>query len=207
MGRSTGNTKEKILSEALKLFADRGYDGVTVRDIADRLGIRQSSLYKHYQSKQDIFQSILNRMDQEYERRMEAMGLPDGEFSQMADLYGQASISDMQTYGKEILRYWTEDPYASAFRRMMMLEQYRNSDLSQMYRQYLADGVIQYMANLFSEMMDKGYFKKGDPEQMAIQFYAPIFLMMTVCDGNGQKERAKKLVEDHIKQFGERYSA
>ena len=77
------------------------------------------------------------------------MGLPDGEFSQMADLYGQASISDMQTYGKEILRYWTEDPYASAFRRMMMLEQYRNSDLSQMYRQYLADGVIQYMANLF----------------------------------------------------------
>ena len=42
------NPNELILLEALKLFADKGDDGVTVRDIATEVGIRQSSLYKHF---------------------------------------------------------------------------------------------------------------------------------------------------------------
>jgi len=47
------NTKETILFESLKLFADKGYDGVTVRDIAAEVGIKQSSLYKHYKKKKN----------------------------------------------------------------------------------------------------------------------------------------------------------
>ena len=47
IGMAKRNTKETILFESLKLFADKGYDGVTVRDIAAEVGIKQSSLYKH----------------------------------------------------------------------------------------------------------------------------------------------------------------
>ena len=56
------NTKETILYEALKLFSDKGYDGVSVRDIAGQVGIKQSSLYKHYTNKQDIFDSLVKTM-------------------------------------------------------------------------------------------------------------------------------------------------
>ena len=56
------NTKELILLEALKLFADKGYEGVSVRDIAAEVGIRQSSLYKHFESKQDIFDTLVETM-------------------------------------------------------------------------------------------------------------------------------------------------
>ena len=52
------NTKESILLKALELFADRGYEGVSVRDIAAEVGIRQSSLYKHFAGKQDIFDTL-----------------------------------------------------------------------------------------------------------------------------------------------------
>ena len=60
------NTKEEILMESLRLFAYSGYSGVTMRDIAEKVGIRQSSLYKHFTGKQEIFDSIVERMDAEY---------------------------------------------------------------------------------------------------------------------------------------------
>ncbi|MDR2043282.1 MAG: TetR/AcrR family transcriptional regulator [Clostridium sp.] len=44
----TRDTKEVILTVALKLFSERGYDGVGIRDILKEIGIRESALYKHY---------------------------------------------------------------------------------------------------------------------------------------------------------------
>ena len=62
------NTKERILDEALKLFAQSGYMGTSMNDIADRMGVTKAALYKHYKSKQEILDSIvekMNRMDKE----------------------------------------------------------------------------------------------------------------------------------------------
>lgn len=55
------NTKEKILLEALKQFSARGYEAVSMRDIAREVGMTQGALYKHYISKQDIFDSIIKK--------------------------------------------------------------------------------------------------------------------------------------------------
>lgn len=52
-------TKEKILLQALSLFAQRGYDGASMSDIAAPLGITKAALYKHFKSKQEIFDSII----------------------------------------------------------------------------------------------------------------------------------------------------
>ena len=57
-------TKERILTEAVKLFAKEGYEAVTVDQIAKAVGIKAPSLYKHYKSKRDIFDSILRVMEQ-----------------------------------------------------------------------------------------------------------------------------------------------
>ena len=72
------NTKEDILIAALNLFAEKGFDGVSVRDIAEEVGIRQSSLYKHYESKQDIFDNILIRMEEQYQRMTLEVRAPQG---------------------------------------------------------------------------------------------------------------------------------
>ena len=53
------NTKEKILEEALKLFAQSGYMGTSMNEIALRLGVTKAALYKHYSSKQEILDSIV----------------------------------------------------------------------------------------------------------------------------------------------------
>ena len=53
-------TKEKILDTALELFSQRGYNGVSVRDIARAVGIRESSIYNHFESKKAIFDGIVD---------------------------------------------------------------------------------------------------------------------------------------------------
>ena len=50
-------TKEKITETALDLFSQRGYDGVSVRDIARAVGIRESSIYNHFQGKRAVFET------------------------------------------------------------------------------------------------------------------------------------------------------
>ena len=57
-------TKERILQTALELFAAKGYEAVSVSDIAGSLGMTKGALYRHYQSKRDIFDSILKRTEQ-----------------------------------------------------------------------------------------------------------------------------------------------
>lgn len=56
------DTKERILESALRLFARDGYEAVSVSMIAGELGMTKGALYKHYKSKRDIFDSIVERM-------------------------------------------------------------------------------------------------------------------------------------------------
>ena len=60
------HTKQKILLEALRLFSQKGYDAVSVEQIADAVGIRAPSLYKHYKGKQDIFDAIFEETAKRY---------------------------------------------------------------------------------------------------------------------------------------------
>lgn len=53
------DTKQRILDEALRLFSQSGYDAVSVERIASAVGIKAPSLYKHFKSKQEIFDAIV----------------------------------------------------------------------------------------------------------------------------------------------------
>ena len=55
-------TRERILDAAEGLFADRGFDGTTLRDVAGRVGIRTPSLYNHFPSKEALYAAVLERV-------------------------------------------------------------------------------------------------------------------------------------------------
>ena len=69
-------TKQRILTEAVKLFSKEGYEAVSVDQIAKAVGIKAPSLYKHYKSKHDIFDSILQVMEQRDGENAAACSLP-----------------------------------------------------------------------------------------------------------------------------------
>ena len=71
------DTKEKILAVALQLFAKDGYEAVSVSKIAEKLGITKGALYKHYENKKDIFNSIVARMSQSDHEIARKYGVPE----------------------------------------------------------------------------------------------------------------------------------
>ena len=125
------DTRERILWTALGLFAENGYEAVSVRDIAGALGMTKGALYRHYRNKRDIFDSILARMEQRDAEQAAAYGAPD----EPGAAYSDAGVDQMADFAKAMFRYWTQDDFAAKFRRMLTLEQYRSPEMAALHRQ------------------------------------------------------------------------
>lgn len=192
------DTRERILRTALHLFAKDGYEAVSVRMIAGKLGMTKGSLYRHYRSKRDIFDSIVKRMEQNDSERARAYQMPEGTFEQMAEVYRSTPIEKIAAYTEAQFRYWTEDEFASDFRRLLILEQYRDSEMEALYQNHLATGPVGYMTDLFRELTVR---KSADPRLLALEFYAPIPLLMSIFDAAEDRTEAICLVRAHIKRF------
>lgn len=142
------NTKEAILYEALKLFSDKGYDGVSVRDIAGQVGIKQSSLYKHYTSKQDIFDSLVKTMQTRF-MDSEICSLPCGELKEIAREYATVGNEILKKISAEIFHFYLKDPYASQYRKLLSIEKYKNKEIERIYREVYIDSAISYQTDSF----------------------------------------------------------
>ena len=200
------NTKELILLEALKLFADKGYEGVSVRDIAAEVGIRQSSLYKHFESKQDIFDTLVETMKNRFPQASASFQLPDGTIQEVAKEYATCGTEFLKKTSAEIFRFYLKDPYASQFRKMLSIEKYRSPEIDRIYREIYMERAISYQTALFEETMAQGLMRQADASIMALQFFAPIFLLLNQYDGILEKEsEALETLGRHIEQFDQIY--
>ena len=199
-------TKERILEAALNLFARDGYAGVSMADIAGELGITKGALYRHYAGKRDIFESILRRMEQMDGENAANYDVPAESVERDAAAYGDTEIESILAYSEAMFRYWTEDAFASAFRRMLTLEQYRDCEMARLYSQYITGGPLKYMADLFREMTARGCWKENDPMQLALEFYGPMTLLMAVADGPEVVD-AVELLRAHLRRFVEKNRA
>lgn len=169
-------TKERIVQEALNLFSIKGFKGTSVKNIADEVGIKDSSLYKHFGSKQEIFDTIVLEMKQRMSRLAERMKLPEEEdYVKSAQAYGALSLEDLLALSRNIFLFYLKDDFMSRFWRMANMEQYQNSEVYEIFRQIFMEDSIMYQAELFGEMMNQGIFVKADPEAAAMNFYTPIF--------------------------------
>ncbi len=130
-----GDTKERILLTSLQLFAQRGYAAVSVSDIAGALGITKGALYRHFESKQAIFDAILARMEQRDGEQARDHALPEGTAKADEAAYEAATVGHIVSFSRAMFRYWTEDPFAAPFRRMLTLEQYTTPEMGRLYQQ------------------------------------------------------------------------
>ena len=175
-------TKERILRIALELFAQNGYLGTSMNDIAGQLGFTKAALYKHYASKQEILDKIVERMNKMDYERAEAYEMPETEPDGFAEAYLHTPIQKIRTYSLAQFDHWTKEPFSSNFRKMLTLEQYRDPKLAQLHHDYLADS-------------------DEDAMQLALEFYGPMYLLYSVYDGAEEKESFSSLLATHIDHF------
>ena len=195
-----GDTKERILETALELFAQSGYLGTSMNDIAGKLGITKGALYKHYTSKQEILDSIVERMNKNDYERAEEYEMPETEPNGFAEAYMRTPIEKIRAYSMAQFDHWTKERFSSNYRKMLTLEQYRDKDMSQLYQNYLAAGPAEYMAAVFRKLTDSD----ETAMQLALEFYGPMFLLYSVYDGAAEKDSVGLLLRSHIDRFIDR---
>lgn len=200
-------TKENILHTALRLFARNGYEAASVSDIAGELGITKGALYRHYKNKRDIFDSIVERMYQIDAERAKKFEVPEETFYRSPSAYRSTDMDKVTAFIEAQFHFLTEDEFACNFRKMLVLEQYRNPEISELYQKCLVSGPVSYMEDLFREMMERGIWDKSNPKQLALEFYAPFYLLLSISDRAPDNKESAKLLKTHIERFIEKNSA
>ena len=192
-----GNRKEEILIVALHLFAKNGYEAVSVSQIAGELDMTKGALYRHYKSKRDIFDCIVQRMEQQDGEQATEYDMPQEDKEKMPEKYEAVSFDDFVEYSRSMFEYWTEDDFASSFRKMLTIEQFRSEEMQNLYQQYLVSGPTEYVKDLFQNM------KIINPEENAIKFYANMFFYYSLYDGEANKTKAKSQFEQMLDRIVE----
>ncbi len=199
---NTSTTKDRIIYESLKLFSEKGYAGVSMREIACAVNIKAASLYAHFKGKEDIYKAIGITMKNRYNDEAHKLSIDGNNPNKDVNVYKQISTEELYNIGKELFIYFTTDEFTKMYRKMLTLGQYEDSDIAREYSQLYYDDCIEYQKRLFAMLASFGAFREADYEIMAIHFFTPIYTLITLYDR--QPEREKELLDilrRHIEQF------
>lgn len=194
-------TKEKIVETALELFSLRGYDGVSVRDIARAVGIRESSLYNHFENKRAIFDGIVDFCVRQSEAYFRESALPF-DLGDDASLYRGIGLERLQELIERTFRFFFDDPWNARFRRLLLVSQYAEPRCREIFRRLYRDKCIEMQAYIFAALMDAGELRREDPLAVASEFHGPMFMWIHTCDSF---EEARPLIREHVEQFRKNY--
>jgi AcrR family transcriptional regulator len=191
-------TKEKIIYEALSLFSVRGYEAVSVRDISKNVGIKESSLYNHFKNKQDIFDTIIQVCNEKSTQLFTNLNLQQT-FEGNIEIYKSITPEFLLQLVTRTFEFYVSDDYMLKFRRLLTIEQFNNEAISKLYIDIFIDQAIEFQTILFSTLMKEGLMIKADPKSVALEFYAPVFLIL--CRYDKLTDEVKEILKNHIVNF------
>ena len=201
------NTKERIIDEALTLFSEKGYANVYVADIAERVGIKAPSLYKHYKNKQAIFDAIIEGMKKRFLEQACSLQINGEDASIDAEIYKNISEEQLIELGTNLFLYFLHDDYTRRFRKMLTIEQFHDKQLADVYMKQYVDDPLSYQGMLLGMIVSSGVLQTDNVEIMTLHFYAPIYMLLTICDRDpSREEESLKILKEHIRQFNKLYS-
>lgn len=197
------STKEKIIYESLRLFSTKGFNAISVRDIAKAVGIKASSLYNHFKNKQDIFDTIIRRYSDSINKFFLSMKID-------IDIDGitlnNLKWTDDQFFTKslDLFIFCLQDEYMVKFRKLLTIEQFNNSKMADLYTKLFIEDILNFQSKIFESLMNSNILIKKDPYTLALQFYSPVFLLFYKCDSMKYKELT--LLKKHIADFKDMYT-
>ena len=193
------DTKERILMAALDMFSQNGYAGTNIRELAAYLGMGKSSLYRHFESKEAIWNALLDRMIAYYGERFGSVEhLPPA----------PDSLEDFVLMTMRMVNLTIRDEQIVKTRKVLTLEQYRDERARDLATKHFLTGLTEMFTRIFSGMMEKGLLKKDDPAMLAFSYTAPISALIHLCDRDPEKtEDAIVRVEAFSRHFISTYRA
>ena len=196
-------TRDKIILHALLLFSQKGYQAVSVQEIAQAVGIRAPSLYNHFDSKRAIFDTIIYDMTATYHKQAAQVGLSWQNGCQDAKVFDGIAEEQLLTMVDSLFSWFLHEPTVSSLRRMLTLSQYENQHLADLLTKLYQTDPLNYLRQLFGVMF-KG--STHTPETLAMVFYAPLYLLLIRCDREPAFEpQAREDLAAHLHHFVKTY--
>lgn len=187
------DTRERILYEALRLFSENGYAGTNLQSIADGVGIVKSALYRHYESKAEIWKAVLEMMRSYYGERFGTAERPIRIPESTLELYEMTM---------EMTAFTVHDENVIRMRRIILTEQFRNDTVRRLATRYFIDDTKAIFEKVFESMIEKGLIKEADAGFLAFSYTAPITALVHRCDREpDNRPEIIADIEDFVKRF------
>lgn len=189
------STKEKIFDAAVDLFAEKGYDRTSIRDIARAVGITEGAVYKHFSSKEEILESIFAYIEGKI-----YLQAPEGSIDALIESLSLREILE------SVPGAMMADPELTKITRIMIIEMYYNEKIRNYVHRELFERSVDETAVLFKKLMEKGKIRPCDPHAMSTFFisYLVYWYFETVIFSYGKPqdlERNAKTMQAQIQLF------
>ena len=186
------NTREEILDVALSFFSTKGYDATSLSDISGMLGITKAALFKHFDSKEEILDSIIKLMDAEDRNRARDMKVPEYTKSERDNEYRDINKSDFISYALSQFEYWTENKRASEYRKFLSLERLVREELRVKWDENFVSGPLSYTKDVMEALGIEEYEKK------AMRLWSLMFLSYFLFDSGEDKGKLKTNLKEEF---------
>ena len=187
------DTKERILEAALELFSQKGYAGTNVRELSASLGLVKSGVYKHFESKEAIWNALLDQMIAYYGERF---GSPE----RLPPV--PESLEDLTGLTMRMVNVTVHDEKIAKTRKVLTLEQFRDERARELATKHFLTGLTEMFTRIFTGMMEKGLLKKDDPAMLAFAYTAPVSALIHLCDRAPEKtDEAMARIEAFSRHF------
>ncbi len=167
------DTKERILAAALESFAQKGYAGTNLRELAASLGMGKSSLYRHFDSKEALWNALLDEMIAYYEARF-------GSAAHLPPTPGSPEELVEMTMG--MVRFTVRDERVVMTRKLLAIEQFRDPRAGKLATEHFLTGLTDMFRPIFEAMMEKRLLRRDDPGMLALAYTAPISALIHLSD-------------------------
>ncbi len=192
------DTKKRILESALKMFSEKGYDGTNIRELSAELGLSKAAFYKHYESKEEIWQTVIDEMSKYYENNF---GSPD----KIPVI--PKTTEEFKALAIRLFNFTVNDKNIIMVRKILLREQFRDETVKKIATEHFNKGLEAIFEKIFTEMIKYGSIKESNPGLLSFSFVSPVSSLVHLCDREPDKkaeatEKAKKFIDFFIETYG-----
>lgn len=196
------STKEKLFQAAIDLYSKKGYGNVSIRELGAVVGIKESSIYNHFSSKQAILDEITAYFIKVFDQQTPPAVVA-------ADYIAGCDEDAFITLAKQSYQHYINDPLVRKIWKILSMEKFSNPDVNALLKKTLIDDAIAYQTEVFKILNERGILVAEDPEAIAIEFHAfNLFLyyrfveLETDTDDSSTK-KAEELLVNHVRYFNQ----
>lgn len=185
-------SNDEILNVSLSLFSQNGYDGTSLQDIADCLNVTKGALFKHYESKESLWNALIDKVEVYYGEhfgRAKNISLPD-------------TLDELRKLTLHQVNFTLNDKMVRKVRKLLTIEQFRNDRMSALATKHFSGDIEAIYTDIFEHLIMNGKVKTDNLSLLVLGYTAPITMLIHLADRESQREKEiVGKIKEHIEHF------